>query len=225
MSNERITIKGTSNGLTINIGSGVWQGLLEELNNSLTEKASFFKGGRVALNVGPRQLTRQQIEAVGTILDHHAVTLWAIESDAAGTQQSAAQLGLETSLFPRQKADLAPPPPEPMGDSIVIRRTLRSGQLIDHPGNVVIIGDVNPGAEITAGGSVIVWGRLRGNVFAGADEGFGKKAVVCALQLSPMRLRIGNYVARAPAEDGNQEIIPEMACIQDEQIVATPWNG
>jgi septum site-determining protein MinC len=224
MSNERITIKGTSNGLIINIGSGVWQGLLEELNSSLAEKASFFKGGRVALKVGPRQLTRQQIEAVGNILNHHTVTLWAVESDAAGTQQAAAQLGLETNLSPRPKPE-TPAPAEPAGDSIVIRRTLRSGQLIDHPGNVVIIGDVNPGAEITAGGSVIVWGRLRGNVFAGADEGFGNKAVVCALQLSPMRLRIGNYVARTPAEEDNQEIIPEMAFIQDEQIVATPWNG
>jgi septum site-determining protein MinC len=106
----------------------------------------------------------------------------------------------------------------------VIKRTLRSGQVIHHPGHVVIIGDVNPGAEIRAGGSVIVWGRLRGIVHAGADDARRAEAVVCALHLAPLQLRIGDYVARAPADD-DHEIVPEMASIQGNQIVAEPWNG
>ncbi len=224
MLSDRIAIKGTNNGLIITIGSGVWPTLLQELDKGLAEKASFFKGGRVALHVGPRQLTRLQLEAVGQILNRHNVTLWAVESESTGTQEAATQLGLETSLAP------APPAPAPFeatefqGDSIVIQRTLRSGQVINHPGHVVIIGDVNPGAEIRAGGSVIVWGRLRGIVHAGLSEQHSDDAVVCALQLSPMQLRIGDKIARAPAID-DDEIIPEIASIQDGQIVAETWEG
>jgi septum site-determining protein MinC len=224
MLNDRINIKGTSNGLVITMGSGVWQGLLEELDQSLAGKASFFKGGRVALHVGPRQLTRPQLEAVGQILNRHHVTLWAVESEASGTQEAAAQLGLETTINPPAAPLTADDVTDAQGDSIVIQRTLRSGQVIDFPGNVVIIGDVNPGAEIRAGGSIIVWGRLRGIVHAGADMERAQTSVVCALQLSPMQLRIGDKITRAPALD-EAEIVPEIAYIQDEQIVAEPWPG
>ena len=71
MSDDRITIKGTSDGLVITLGAGAWQGLIEELDNRLGERASFFKGGRVALRVGPRQLTPLQLEAVGQVLNKH----------------------------------------------------------------------------------------------------------------------------------------------------------
>jgi septum site-determining protein MinC len=225
MANQRITIKGTSNGLIVKIGAGVWQGLLEELDTTLADKASFFKGGRVALQVGPRQLTRPQLESVGHILKRHGVTLWAVEGDAPGTQDAAAQLNLETRIAPARIRVAASNPAKPDGNSIVIRRTLRSGQVIHHPGDIVIIGDVNPGAEIKAGGSVIVWGRLRGSVFAGAANGRSSDAVVCALRLSPMQLRIGDHITRAPADDDSAEIVPEMASIQDGQIVAEPWHG
>lgn len=221
MSNERITIKGTSKGLIINIGSGVWQGLIDELDHHLASKASFFKGGRVALRVGPRQLTRPQIEAVGQILDRHSVTLWAVESDAPGTREAAVQLGLETQLSPKPSDEAIPS----AGNSLLIQRTLRSGQVVQHPGHIIVVGDVNPGAEVKAGGSVVVWGRLRGSVVAGVDNEFRYSAVVCALHLAPMQLRIGQHIARAPADDENQEIGPEMAYIQDDQIIAVPWNS
>ena len=222
MTKERITIKGTSSGLVVTIGAGVWQGLVEELDSRLGEKASFFKGGRVALHIGPRQLTRGQLESVGRVLARHGVTLWAVESDSPGTRDAAAQLGLEVGLPDRPNIS-----EEELSafqcDSIVVRRTLRSGQVIFHPGHVVVIGDVNPGAEIRAGGNVIVWGRLRGTVHAGTEDE-GDNAVVCALQLSPTQLRIGNFIARAPAEEGGQEIIPEMASVQNDRIVAEPWK-
>lgn len=223
MSNHRVTIKGTSSGLIITIGAGAWPGLMAELERRLSEKASFFKGGRVALRVGPRQLTRPQLETVGHILNRHAVSLWAVESESPGTQEAAAQLGLETELSKRQ-VDNRSPSSAPQGNSIVVQRTLRSGQVIYHPGHVVVIGDVNPGAEIRAGGSVIVWGRLRGSVHAGTGEA-GETALVCALQLSPTQLRIGNYIAHPPADEAGHEILPEVASVQDGQIVAEPWQS
>lgn len=221
MSNDRVNIKGTSDGLIITLGPGAWPGLVEELDHHLGQKASFFKGGRVALRVGPRQLTRPQLEKVGQLLNRHQVSLWAVESDSPGTKAAALELGLETSLVTRS----APPPPAPPeADSLVVQRTLRSGQVIYHPGHIVIIGDVNPGAEVQAGGHIIVWGRLRGTAHAGAGEkGLGDQALVCALRLSPTQLRIGNHITRAPADDG-ADVAPEVASVQDDQIVVELWK-
>ncbi len=223
MSNERITIKGTSNGLIVTIGSGLWSTLVDELDQRLSERASFFKGGRVALHVGPRQLTHTELEAIGEVLSRHDVTLWAVDSDSPGTRDAAAQLGLEVGL-PDRSTIAQTEGTDTLAEAIVVRRTLRSGQVIYHHGHVVIIGDVNPGAEIRAGGNVVVWGRLRGTVHAGTGVD-GDNAVVCALQLAPTHLRIGNYIARSPTEESGQEMMPEMASVQNNQIVAESWKG
>jgi septum site-determining protein MinC len=223
MPGDRVTIKGTSYGLIITFGPGAWSGLIEELDYRLGERASFFKGGRVALQVGLRQLSLAQLEAVGQILDKHQVTLWAVESQSPDTHEAATQLGLEVGLPVRQAAQPVQAS-QSANEALVVQRTLRSGQVIHHPGHVIVIGDINPGAEIRAGGSVIVWGRLRGTVYAGTGENQVDQAVVCALQLSPTQLRIGDYIARSPTVDRSHAYLPEMAYVQNGQIVAEPWK-
>jgi septum site-determining protein MinC len=85
---------------------------------------------------------------------------------------------------------------------------------------VVVLGDVNPGAEIIAGGSIIVWGHLRGTVHAGA---MGEQtSVVCAMDLSPMQLRIAGFAATSPSRRGKTQ--PETAFLREGQMVAEPWN-
>jgi septum site-determining protein MinC len=86
---------------------------------------------------------------------------------------------------------------------------------------VVVVGDVNPGAEIIAGGSVVVWGRLRGVVHAGA--GGNEQAVVCALDLQPTQLRIAAHIAVPPKRKGKPQ--PELARIRDGQVEAEAWTG
>ncbi len=224
MPRDRVEIRGTSKGLIITVKSGNWQSILEQLAQKLEQRASFFKGGRVALEVGKRLLDTEEIEAVGHLLAEHQMTLWAVNSSAAETQTVAKLLGLETQS--RQPAPATPAAAEASGsatgDTLVIRRTLRSGQRIEHSGNIVIIGDVNPGAEVTAGGHVIVWGKLRGAVRVGAIN--PEDAFVCALQLSPMQLIIGSLISRSPADNGEEQIIPEMAFAQNGQIVAEAWE-
>lgn len=225
MPSDRINIKGTSEGLIITLGAGVWSGLVDELDQRLQEKASFFKGGRVALAVGLRQLNTAELDQVGQVLNRHHVTLWAVESESTSTCEAAAQLGLEIGFAASSRPITGPPPAQAAPDeAMLVRRTLRSGQVIQHASHVVIIGDVNPGAEIRAGGSIIVWGRLRGSVYAGANANLAKNAVVCALHLSPTQLRIGDYIARAPADEIEHNLIPEMASVQNGQIVAEPWQ-
>ena len=74
------------------------------------------------------------------------------------------------------------------GKTKFVRKTIRSGQSINYPGNIVIVGDVNPGAEIYAAGNIIVLGTLKGVVHAGTNG--NEKAIIAAFKLEPQILQI-----------------------------------
>ncbi len=80
--------------------------------------------------------------------------------------------------------------------TLYIRKTVRSGQSISSDGNIVIIGDVNPGAEVIAKGDITVWGVLGGIAHAGSDN--NNFARIRALKLNPVQIRIGDIFARRP---------------------------
>ena len=219
---DTVTIKGTSEGLVISLGEGPLGTVLEEMDTRLGAKASFFVGGRVALRVGDRNLSAEQLQAIGNQLQSHGVTLWAVESEHPATCAAAEDLGLETNLHPAARSVSPTPEQIPREEltGLLIRRTLRSGQAVRHAGHVTLIGDVNPGAEIVAGGDIVVWGRLRGIAHAGAmgDEG----AIICALELAPSQIRISSHVARPP-ERSRSPRIPEIASVQGDRVIVERW--
>ncbi len=104
-----------------------------------------------------------------------------------------------------------------------LRRNVRSGQVVRHTGSVVIVGDVNPGAEIWATGDVIVWGRLRGTVRAGSSG--NADAVICALEMHPLQLRIGDCIARPDDADRKGRPYPEIARVHGGAVVVEPWTA
>lgn len=223
MTGEGITIKGTSDGLIITLGSGPLDTVLSELETRLSSRASFFVGGRVALRVGDRPLSVEQLEGIGVLLEGIGISLWAVESAHPTTQVAAQELGLEGSLRPAvSDSSVAEHIPREEMVGIVKLGTLRSGQTVRHAGHITLIGDVNPGAELVAGGDIIVWGKLRGMVHAGAigDEG----AIVCALQLAPNQIRIGSHIARPP-DRGRPPTVPEIARLHEGGIVVERWNA
>jgi len=232
---NELSIKGTRHGLVINLPEdGDLSEIMDQLRLRLASSAAFFRGGRVALHVGWRTLELADIERVGALLNEHGVSLWSVLSEADSTQRAARHLGLEVEMSEaeaQQAAGNVRPPVEAAeptfankSSSVVfVQRTLRNGQKVQHAGHVVVIGDVNPGAEIVAGGNVVVWGRLRGTVHAGANG--DDDALVCALSLFPTQLRIGNHIARSPESRPPRVKTPEMASVQNGEIIAEPWIG
>jgi septum site-determining protein MinC len=82
-------------------------------------------------------------------------------------------------------------------DSVMyLKQTLRSGQAVSHKGHLVIIGDVNAGAEVVAEGDITIWGCLRGVAHAGL--GGNTQAEIRALKLQPIQIRIADSIARSP---------------------------
>ncbi|HHW08898.1 MAG TPA: septum site-determining protein MinC [Firmicutes bacterium] len=105
---------------------------------------------------------------------------------------------------------------KPYEPALLLKRTLRSGQRIDFDGNVVVVGDVNPGAVITCTGDIVVIGTLRGVAHAGA--GGNTKAQVVAFRLEPTQLRIASVISRAPDGESPHPSAPEVALIKDGAI-------
>ena len=97
--------------------------------------------------------------------------------------------------------------------------TLRSGQSLSAFGSIVVMGDVNAGAELIATKDIVVWGTLRGVAHAGAEG--DEKASVSALRLEPTQLRIARFIASSPST-GPHAGIPEVAHIVDGKIAIAP---
>ena len=100
--------------------------------------------------------------------------------------------------------------------------TLRSGQRIETPFSLIVVGDVNPGADLVAGGDIIVMGSLRGTAHAAAYDEHATDRVVIALQMAPIQLRIGSVISRGSGEAGSEA---EVARIEDRRIVVEPFNA
>lgn len=233
---QQIDIKGIREGLLIRYDGGytAWYAALEA---NLTNNGTFLGGSRIMLDAGRFQLSREQLAQLRDMLEAHRLELWAVLSDSESTKTVARDLGFATRLsgsrtdlngnslqFKEQEQGHASQSTSSIGvpsQALLLRETLRSGRSIFHEGPVVVIGDVNPGAEIVAAGDVIVWGRLRGMVHAGAQGDV--TAVICALELTPTQLRIADRIA-IPPDEHPQNPEPEQAAIRAGQIVAQPWQ-
>ena len=218
----KIQIKGIKDGLLITLGEGNWDDLQTEVLEHVEEKSGFFQGAKIVLDVGKREISASDLGTLRDRLADREVLLWACVSKSALTERNSQMLGLATRLSPvAPERDVGPPLDNSMGgeDALLVQRTLRSGSKISYRGHVTVIGDVNPGAEIIAGGSIVVWGKLRGMVHAGADG--DEKAVVCAIDLMPTQLRIAGRIAIPPKREEDPQ--PETASIKDNQVIAEPW--
>jgi septum site-determining protein MinC len=101
--------------------------------------------------------------------------------------------------------------------ALVVTKTLRSGQAVRHDGDVILLGDVNPGAEVIAAGHIVVMGALRGLAHAGCTG--NRSAFVAAVRLRPTQLRIAGVVGRAPDQEEPAQPVPEVARLRDGMIV------
>jgi septum site-determining protein MinC len=229
LSTPVISIKGIRNGLLASLADeGDWDGAEAALLSAIRERSAFFRGARLALHVGGRTLNRDDIRKLQDRLAEHDVQLAAILGQSADTIRSARREGLDTELDDREPrgayedGELPPIDSTEHGSAgVLVKNTMRSGKIVRHVGHVVVIGDVNPGAQIIAGGDVVVWGRLRGTVHAGATG--DEDALICALDMRPMQLRIANYVAITP-DTNEARRHPEVASVRDGQIIAEEWG-
>jgi len=213
---ENVVLKLYKEGMLVYINKNM---PFDELKKTVVEKfkksESFFKGLTLKVGFSGAELTEDQyqqlIEAISDVLGCKAV-LWEnprpvekptedrLNHDLTGEQ-------ILSNAFKIEVAD---------ENTKFYTKTIRSGQLLESDGNIVVVGDVNPGAELVATGNIVVMGTLKGTVHAGAKG--NREAIVVALNLSPIQLRIANVISRSPDDNSDHGFIPEIAYIRDDKI-------
>jgi septum site-determining protein MinC len=217
-----LQIKGLRDGLLVTLADASWDDQQSALLDHIDSQLPFFQGARLALDVGTQTLGVNEMVALRDRLSMRGVVLWAVMSESPKTENTAQLLGLATRISkprPEESRNFAV---EDLGEetALFLHKTLRSGTRIEFSGHVVVLGDVNPGAEIIAEGSVIVWGRVRGVIHAGTKG--NRAAVICALELSPTQLRIAGEVSALLKPQKNPQ--PEIASLNDEgKLQAERW--
>lgn len=224
MQEELIVIKGLNDGLLISLSATEnWQSVTDQLASRIDEKSGFFAGANITVELGERPVPKYELSSLKALLERRGLTLSLVRSVSDTTRKSAESLALPTendvsaAAPPPAAQETAPVNSEETGThGVLFRRTLRSGRTIHSEGHVIIFGDVNPGAKVIAGGDIVVWGKLRGYVHAGA--GGNASAIVCALEMSPSQLRIADCLVTSPPGK-RKKIMPEVALVRDNQII------
>lgn len=204
MVKDGIIIKGNKDGLNVVIDMNKFRDfdeMLEEFFNKLSVGKRFYRGATLKITTQLKELSERDLIKLKDILFEEFLI-----KDCIFEDKEEAKLKIFSGIYE--------------GRTKFYRKTIRSGQVIKYGGNVVIIGDVNPGSEIYAAGNIIVLGNLKGNVHAGNTG--NTKAIISAFSLQPKILQIANVMTRAP-EDDEKTFYPEVARIKDDTIIVEPY--
>lgn len=205
--NDGVLIKGNKDGINITIDMkkfADFNEMLEALVKKLSRGKDFYKGTTLILKCDMSNITKDNIQIIKDSLLKEIKLKDIILKDLESEKEK------EVKVFSGVYE----------GKTKFIRKTVRGGQCINYQGNIVIIGDINSGAEVTATGNVIVLGRIAGTVNAGSNG--NKKAVIAAFLLQPEVLRIADLLAISP-DDIEKPQYPELAKIKDGAIIVEPY--
>jgi septum site-determining protein MinC len=212
-----VTFKATVNGLYLVMREqDEFKSIIDQIEKKLASAGKFFKGASLTVRYRGRKLSKDE---ENTILDimikGTGADIKCFEEDTAppvmlqNANNEKVVNGVNAKKYYFNGIN--------EGITKFYRGTVRSGQLVSFDGNLVILGDVNPGGEVWATGNVIVMGSLRGNVHAGADG--NKEALVVAYNLQPMLLKIANVITRSPDEKEERALfVPELAFVKDNMV-------
>lgn len=208
-----VVFKGTADGITVMLDEKAdFEKVIGHFKQKLDESKTFFKGSKVNIRFKGRQLSKQQQDELMKLLAHQNV----INISFVHQFDNEAPTYNEEMLWIKKELDT-------MNGSMTHFHygIIRSGTLIDYPGNVIVFGDVNPGGVITAGGNVMIFGTLKGKVHAGLDGRF-KTPFVISKDMQPIQIGLRNVIAQCPQQEFksggvNNELL-QIAYLLNEQI-------
>ncbi len=188
-----------------------FQMILRYLEKKRKTSNNFFKSAKIILDLGSRPFRIDEVTAIRDMLRRQwgvkIVELRLGHSLDSFFEWASKQIDIPIKQIPVAEFSMEP---------VVIRHTCRSGTRIEAPVDCIILGDVNPGAEVIAGRDIIVFGVLRGIAHAGAMG--NREAKIWALSIEPNQIRIADLVAMPPQDDKHQPKRYEVAQIRDDQI-------
>ncbi|MBS6042086.1 septum site-determining protein MinC [Clostridium baratii] len=207
---ERIIIKGNKSGLIAEINMHKFSDfteMLELLLLRLSKGKRFYRRSTLTINTSLNLINDKDVEHLEKVLfDEIDIKDIIWQDDNAKEKEKEKEKKTFSGVYE--------------GKTKFLRKTVRGGQSIRYNGNIVIIGDINSGAEVTAAGNIIVLGAIKGNVSAGANG--NTKAIIAAFSLQPEILKISNIVTLSP-DDSEEPEYPEVAKVKDGAIIVEPY--
>jgi len=201
-----VNFKGTKDGIIALIDlSYSFNTVIKAIEKKISEREDFFKGGKIKFLPTIGSLTENEKNEIGILLQNK----FNIKSEFIVREDIEKRKMHEE----RKISDK---------EFLIVRKILRSGQSIEFQGNLILIGDVNEGAEIKVGGSLFVFGILRGSVMAGLET--GKDAIIVATNLKPEKLQIGNYLLNEDLSKRRRDTI-SIALVEEDNIVIYPYKS
>lgn len=214
MGRSAVTLKSNPYGLILNLDPGL---PFDELRAAVAEKfrtsAGFFKNAKLALTFRGRTLTHEQESClIEEIVQNSRIEVICIVDENKETEEYYRR-AVTHALEKRSESD-----------GQFYRGTLRSGQVLETDSSVVVIGDVNPGAQVVSRGNIVILGCCMGNIYAGA--GGNRNCFAAALTMKPMQIKIADKTARSAivkkTDTGEYPVDPKIVYIRDDHLQIKP---
>ena len=201
-------------------------GWLEEIDATLARSPGFFVGKPVVLDLSAVDLSQSAIAHVVASLEQRNIRVLGIEGvDAAHVTTSMPPLltGGRHCVLTQIEPQKAEAKPKPKSTSLLLENPVRSGQsVVFTDGDVTVLGSVGSGAEIVAGGSIHVYGALRGRAMAGVN-GNSAARIYCQ-KIEAELLAIDGYYQTAEDISATLRNRPAQAWLDGEIMKITPLN-
>ncbi len=215
-----LEFKGTKNGIILRYNPQLsYTQFRSKLIAKLKAANRFFEGSHIIGIEGPEFSAVQEDEISRLIRDlggMKVLTLERVNHLTVGARQ-APQSTVQPSADEAVEATV-----ERHKSTLIHRGTLRSGSRIESDSDIVLLGDANPGSELSAVGHIVVMGALRGLAHAGKNG--DDSCYVVALKLQPAQIRIGDYITRAPDGAADEPDYAEIAFVKNGQIIIEPYR-
>lgn len=184
---ELVHIRGTKSGLAIQLDDQAeWSKVTDRLRRILDDQPTNHSSVSATLVVGKRYVTDREISRLRVWLrQDYNLEIQDVDKEVISLDEANAMI--EEQTFHQEI------------------RMVRSGQVLDVKGHVLLIGDVNPGGMIRATGNIYILGYLRGIAHAGASG--NEEAVVCAAFMEPRQIRIATSIYRSPDDEAEPETL------------------
>lgn len=180
-----VVIKGNKYGIIVMLDKNIpFSELKEDVASKFRESSKFLGSSAMGITFEGRFLDNDEIREILDIISENSELNIVCVVDNDKEREEYFKKSIDEHLNELSN-----------NDGQFYRGTLRSGQVIESDGSIVILGDVNPGAKIISSGNVIILGALKGTVYAGVSG--DDSSFVVALEMDPMQIRIGDYIARA----------------------------
>lgn len=210
--NHPVIIKGTKSGIIVHLSDEIPFGeLKEKVCDKFKTSSDFLGDAQIALSFEGRKLSdEEQLILVDCITENSHLDVVCVIDDNE-EREAYFNRTLEEKLMALNS-----------NTGQFYKGTLRSGQVLEFDTSIVILGDVNAGAQVVSAGNVVILGKLLGNVYAGASG--RENSFVVALQMNPTQIRIGDVIARSPDEKQKTITETKIAFSQDGNIYIEPLD-